>query len=105
MTVGLYLNSKQINTLRDQHGIPEGQEWAPLSGFDADTEQRVQQVLADSSLYSLATQHGMAKKAAAQAGAAVVKRDYATFAEVHEIPGEDDVMTREQSIVCRGKRL
>jgi hypothetical protein len=84
---GLYLNTKQVNTLREQHGIPEGDEWAPFSGFDASTEAKVKLALADSSLYSLSTQHEMAKKASEEKKSAIVRRDYSAFAEVHEIPG------------------
>ena len=59
-----------------------------MSGFDTATEARVEQTLADSSLYSLATEHRLAMKATAERGEVVAKRDYASFAEVHEIPGE-----------------
>lgn len=58
-----------------------------MSGFDASTLDSVQLALANSSLYSLSTQHEIAKKASAELGSAIVKRDYASFAEVHDIPG------------------
>ena len=58
-----------------------------MSGFDAGTEARVQQALADSSLYSLSMQHMLAKRASAEKGEVIVKRDYSAFAEVHDVPG------------------
>jgi hypothetical protein len=51
-------------------------------------EARVTQTLAESSLFSLSTQHMLAKRATAEKGEAIVKRDYSAFAEVHEVPGE-----------------
>ena len=90
---GLYLNSKQIDTLRDDHNISEGDEWAPYSGFDKVMESKVKEALAESSLYSLSTQHSLAQKATAGGDRAVVKRDYASITEEFEIPGQSSVIT------------
>lgn len=99
---GLYLNAKQIDSLRQKHNIPEGEEWAPLSGFDSATQARVQQTLAASSLYSLATKHGLAMRATAEKGneGGIVKRDYSAFAEVHDIPGAYGIQYAQTFLWC-----
>jgi len=78
---GLFMNSKQVDILRNVHGIPEGEEWGTTAGLSDDDRKAAMSVLHGSALNELKTTYSTL---VSQKG----YRDFSHLADVYEIPDQ-----------------